>query len=74
MNKFAKNISGSSSTLSERAAIVASTAKRAQEDLVREFEGKVDDLKLRVIQMCDISPDNTQSLKPSGQAAENPKL
>lgn len=72
-NKFTKSISAGSNVLGERAAIVASQAKRAQEDLVRELEGKRDDLKMNIIKMTDISPDNTQSLKPTGQAAENPK-
>lgn len=72
-NKFSKSISAGNNVLGERATIVASQAKRAQEDLIRELEGKRDDLKMNIIKMTDISPDNTQSLKPTGLAADNPK-
>jgi predicted ATP-grasp superfamily ATP-dependent carboligase len=72
-NKFTKNISQNSSVLTDRAVIVAGQAKRAQEDLVRSIEGRIDDMKMNIIKMTDISPDNTQSLKPTGQVVENPK-
>lgn len=72
-NKFSRSISTGNTVLGERATIVASQAKRAQEDLVRELEGKRDDLKMDIIKMTDVSPDNTQSLKPTGLAADDPK-
>jgi len=72
-NKFTKNISANSSVLTDRAQIVAGQAKRAQEDLVRGIESRIDDMKMSIIKMTDISPDSTQSLKPTGAAVDNPK-
>ena len=50
-NKFTKNISQNSSVLTDRAVIVAGQAKRAQEDLVRSIEGRIDDMKMNIIKM-----------------------
>jgi predicted ATP-grasp superfamily ATP-dependent carboligase len=72
-NKFTKNISQNSNILNDRAIIVGAQAKRAQEDLVRNIESRIDDMKMSIIKMTDISPDNTQSLKPVGKAVDDPK-
>jgi len=72
-NKFSKNITNNNAVLGDRAQIVAAQAKRAQEDLVRGIESTIDDLKMNIIKTTDISPDTTQSLKPTGLAVDDPK-
>lgn len=72
LNKFTRSISTGDSALAERAILVGRAAKIAQENLVRDLEGKVNSNKLAIYQLCDISPENAQDTKPRGLAAENP--
>lgn len=73
MNKFTMSITNGNEALATRGALVGNAAKLAQEDLVRTLESEINDKKLRMMQLCDISPENTQDTKPRGLAAENPK-
>lgn len=72
LNKFTRSISTGDSALAERAILVGKAAKLAQENLVRDLEGKVNSNKLEIYKLCDISPENAQDTKPRGLAAENP--
>jgi len=73
MNKFEKSINlNGPGVLIERGKIVVSNAKRAQEDKVRFWENKIDELKMKVLTLCDIAPDNTQSLKLTGKVVDSP--
>lgn len=72
LNKFTRSISTGDSALAERAILVGRAAKIAQENLVRDLEGKVNSNKLEIYKLCDISPENSQDTKPRGLAAENP--
>lgn len=72
LNKFTRSIATGDSALAERAVLVGKAAKLAQENLVRDLEGKVNSNKLEIYKLCDISPENAQDTKPRGLAAENP--
>lgn len=72
MNKFIQNISNNSSILTDRAALVGNQASLEQENLVRGFESQINRLKMEIMQMCDLSPADSTSLKPVGQVVDNP--
>lgn len=73
LNKFERSISNGSGALAERGALVARAVKLAQEDKVRGLESEINNLRLSLHKLCDVSPENTQDTKPRGLAAEDPK-
>lgn len=68
MGKFASMIAASDKNIKEaRAQIVAKAGKRAAENLVRNLEDEVDALETTILNLTDLAPDTTYSLRPGGK-------
>lgn len=68
VGKFATTIASSDKTIKEaRAAIIAKTGKRAAENKVRSIEDEVDTLETTILNLTDLAPDTTFSLRPGGK-------
>lgn len=68
VGKFATSIAASDKTIKEaRAAIVAKSGKRAAENKVRSIEDSVDALETTIMNLTDLAPDTTYSLRPGGK-------
>ena len=67
MNKFAKNLTKDAKGIKEqRAKILAEDTKNEQDDLVRNLNREKRELEITLLNLTDLSPDNTYSLKPGG--------
>lgn len=68
MSKFVNNLVKDAKGIKEqRAIILANAAKNAQEDLTRNLQRELDILKEKMLNLEDMSPDNTYSLRPGGK-------
>ena len=68
VGKFAATIAASDKSIKEaRAAIVAKTGRRAAENKVRSIEDEVDSLETTILNLTDLAPDTTYSLRPGGK-------
>ena len=68
VSKFEKKISDSDDSIrGARGAIVAKTAKRAAENKVRSIEDMIDMLETTILNLTDLAPDTTYSLRPGGK-------
>jgi len=68
MSKFVKNLVKDSKGIKEqRAVILANEAKNAQEDLTRRLIREMDILKVKMLNLEDMSPENDYSLRPGGK-------
>lgn len=68
IGKFATAIAASDKTIKEaRAAIVAKAGKRSAENKVRKIEDKVDGLETTIMNLTDLAPETTYSLRPGGK-------
>jgi hypothetical protein len=66
--KFASAIVASDKNIKDaRAAIIEKGAKRAAENLVRSLEDEVDELEVSILNLTDLAPDTTYSLRPGGK-------
>jgi len=73
MSKFVSNlVKDSKGIKQQRAEILAEETKNEQDDLVREITKRKRDLEIKLLNLTDLSPDNTYSLKPGGEGF-NPK-
>ena len=67
MSKFVSNLVKDAKGIKEqRAKILAEDTKNEQEDLVRRLTREKRDLEVKLLNLTDLSPDNTYSLKPGG--------
>jgi hypothetical protein len=65
MNKFIRIIVGNADGIkAQRAGVLATQAKLAQENIVSELRRKLAGLDLQLTQLVDLAPDTTDSLRP----------
>jgi hypothetical protein len=65
MNKFTELIStNGNDVLKRRAESIATNAKIAQQNLLNGFKQRESELKLKIINLTDLAPDSTDSLRP----------
>lgn len=68
IGKFESMITASDKTIKDaRGRIIANSARRAAEDLVRRLEGEIDTLQTEILNLTDIGPENTMSLRPTSK-------
>lgn len=66
--KFATQLAASDKNIKEaRAGLLAKQAKRAAENKVRDLEDEVDSLETKILNLTDLAPDTTYSLRPGGK-------
>lgn len=69
MSKFVKNlVQDEVGIKQQRASILAEETKNCQEDLVRDLQREKRNLETKLLNLTDLSPDNTYSLKPGGES------
>jgi len=67
MNKFQKNLGLDASEIrAQRGKITAEETAMFQEELVKKYQAEKRKLDLQMLNLCDVSPDNTYSLRPAG--------
>jgi len=65
--KFAAQIAASTEEIKgARAEKLAKSVKRAAEDLERKLDGEVDELESKILDLSDLAPDTSYSLRPGG--------
>jgi hypothetical protein len=65
MNKFIRTIVGNADGIkAQRASVLAIQAKQAQEALIADLKRKLTGLDLQLVQITDLAPDTTDSLRP----------
>jgi|SRR6187402_34768 len=63
-NKFEKNLSQAhKDIIGKRAKLFSQSAQDAQEDLVRDLQRRKRELETKLMNLDDLSPDSTMSLK-----------
>jgi hypothetical protein len=68
VSKFERTIDASDKTIKgQRASILAKSSRRAAENKVRSLEDKVDTLESTILNLTDLAPDTTYSLRPGGK-------
>lgn len=68
MSKFKANLVKDAKGIKEqRASIIENSARKAQENLVRTLTDELDLLNEKLLNLEDMSPDNTYSLRPTGK-------
>lgn len=73
MNKFEKNLVRDSQGIKEqRARILGEESRIEHEEIVREINKRKRDLEVQLLNLVDLSPENTYSLRPGGDKY-NPK-
>ena len=64
-SKFGAMITASDKSIKEaRAVIIVKAGRRAAENKVRSIEDEVDSLETTILNLTDLAPDTTFSLKP----------
>ena len=64
-SKFGAMITASDKSIKQaRAVIIVKAGKRAAENKVRSIEDEVDSLETTILNLTDLAPDTTFSLKP----------
>lgn len=67
MSKFVKNLTQDADGVkAQRASIIASATKSKQESLVNKLKEQKLELDTKLLNLTDLSPDNSFSLKPGG--------
>lgn len=67
MSKFVTNlVKDAKGIKQQRAEILAEETKNEQDDLVREITKRKRELEIKMLNLVDLSPDNSYSLKPGG--------
>ncbi len=65
MNKFIRTIVGTADGIKgQRATVLATQAKQAHEAIIADLKRKLSGLDLQLIQITDLAPDTTDSLRP----------
>jgi hypothetical protein len=65
MNKFIRTIVGNADGIkAQRAGVLATQAKLAQESIVSDLRRKLAGLDLQLTQLVDLAPDTSDSLRP----------
>ena len=68
MSKFAKTLSASDSSIkAARAQMLADTTVLEVDSLISNLKREVNQLKNKIVQLTDLAPDNTYSLRPGGK-------
>lgn len=68
MSKFVKTLSASDASIkTARAQMLADTTVLEVESLISGLKREVNQLKNRIVQLTDLAPDNTYSLRPGGK-------
>ena len=68
LGKFAAQIAASGAEIKEqRASSLERTVKRAAEAKVRNLEDAIDTLDTKILDLTDLAPDTSYSLRPGGK-------
>lgn len=67
VSKFEAKLSASDKTIKrDRAAIIAKSSRRSAENKVRAVEDEINALEITILNLTDLAPDTTYSLRPGG--------
>lgn len=66
--KFEAKISASDKSIKgERAKVLARKVRRSAEDKVRALDTEIENLETLILDLTDLAPDTTYSLRPTGK-------
>lgn len=74
MSKFETNLSKNADEVKkQRAKIITEETAACQTDLVNKYQAEKRQLELKLLNLSDVSPDNTYSLRPAGPSYDAQK-